>query len=146
MDWLDRRNFGRELSGKNVRRIDCFAERNFAESIEFKMRVLIFDCLQLKTEKIIPLISGKGFQILKASTEDVGEHLWFGQFNAILVGGNIEQDFKQKVFELAESKNTKIIEIKNDNEAIETYVKEVILPELRTINKNEFTGRTRNNL
>lgn len=110
------------------------------------MRVLIFDCLQLETEKIIPLLSDEGIQILKASTEDVGEHLWFGQFNVILVGGNIEQDFKQKVFELAESKNTKIIEIENDNRAVEIYIKEIILPELHKANKNEFTGKTRNDL
>ncbi len=96
------------------------------------VRVLIFDCLQLETDKIIPLISDERFVVVKASNEDVAEHLWFGQFNVILVGGVIEEDFKQKVFELAESKNTKIIEIEKGN-PIETYIKEVILPELQKV-------------
>lgn len=103
------------------------------------MRVLIFDCLQLEIDKIKPIILSEGYTAIAVSTEDVGEHLWFGQFDAILVGGNIEQDFRQKVFELAESKNTKIIEIKNENRAIEAYIEELVLPELCRINKNEFT-------
>ncbi len=110
------------------------------------MRVLIFDCLQLETDKIKPIILNEGFTVVAASIEDVGEHLRFGQFNAILVGGTIESDFKQKVFELAESKNTKIIEIKNEDKSIETYISEIILPELQKIDKNEFTGKTRNDL
>lgn len=76
---------------------------------------------------ILPQVRNAGFEAVSVLTlDEAAEHLWFGQFDVIVVGGGVEADLREKIRHTAQQKNTKMLEI---------FGPDTLLPKLMELKK-----------
>jgi hypothetical protein len=80
------------------------------------MKVLILGRQQFIMDKILLILQAENFEAVGVLTDDETiENLRNGNFEVVAVGGGVESDSREKIRQIAEETNTKMLDIFGPN-------------------------------
>jgi hypothetical protein len=100
------------------------------------MPVLVIARAQAVLDRVMPLIQRGGIDAVSAvSDDDAITRLESGEITALVIGGGVEEQSRQRLRSLADSMGTRVIDGALRGKDPEEYVRDELLPTLQRLTK-----------